>query len=486
MPYLLGCDFGGSSAKATLLSADGRIAATASKEYPTHYPKPGWAEQDPDDSYAAFVENTRAILRESGVRPEEILGLSLDGATHTAVLLDAADRPVRRAIYWTDKRAGAEAERLQAMDDVAALTYNTPSSLWTLPQLMWLAAHEPDCLASTRRVLSMKDYVRYRLTGDYVTDSIEAMGTMLLDAGRNAWSEALCALAGLSPSILPEIVAPTARMSPLTEQARRDTGLTAATRVIAGATDTVMEVYASGAIAPGHATVKLATAGRICPVTDRPVVDRVLVCYRHVIDGLWYPGTATKSCAASNRWYRDAFGGDFESLSAAAAEIPRGSDGLFFHPYLQGEITPYLDDKLRASFTGVTSAHTKAHFNRALLEGVAFSMKDCYETLRTLGIAPPKAAILGGGAKSPLWRQIMADMLGIPLTVVEGVDSSLGSAMLAGVACGAFATHGEAVARCVRVAGEVRPDAEAQGFYTERFALYKEIQAALSPIYRRL
>ena len=270
------------------------------------------------------------------------------------------------------------------------------------------------------------------------------------------------------------------------KEALEATGLSSKTVVIAGTTDTAMEVYAAGANQVGQATVKLATAGRICAITDHAVVDPCLVTYRHVVDGLWYPGTATKSCAASNRWYRDTFGGSFEQLSEAAAEIPRGCDGLFFHPYLQGEITPYLDDQLRASFVGATGHHGKAHFNRAVLEGIAYSMKDCYELLKNLGIAPKEAALIGGGAKSVLWRQILSDMLGIAFKIVDNADSSLGSAMLAGVATRVFASHQEAAAKCIRIRDEVLPDPQGVAFYEKQFKRYKEIQAALAPIYHQL
>lgn len=488
MKYLIGVDFGGSSSKATLLGEDGRVYATAVREYPTYYPRNGWAEQDAQDSYDAAVSNIRDLLQQTGAAPGDIAALALDAATHTAVLLGADDRPVRRVIYWTDIRSTAQAEELKETygEEIIRESYNSVSSLWTLPQLRWLAQNEPDTLKKTRKLMAMKDYVRFRMTGDYVTDGIEAMGFLLLDAKQNKWSPLLCSLAGIDPDILPPIVDPMTSLSPLCRQAQADTGLTDATLVIAGATDTSMEVYAAGAIHPGQATVKLATAGRICPITDHALVDPRLVTYRHVINGLWYPGTATKSCAASNRWFRDTFGGDFNTLSAEAASVPRGCEGLFFHPYLQGEITPYLDDKLRASFVGASGAHTRAHFNRAVLEGVAYSMKDCYETLRELNAAPSEAVAIGGGIKSALWRQILADMLGIPLATVENVDSSLGSAMLAGVAAGVFCDHKDAVAHCVRVTGMTLPDPEGQAFYQRGFQIYRDIQRALAPVYHEM
>ena len=488
MKYMIGADFGGSSSKATLLGENGRVIATASCEYPTYYPHNGWAEQDPEDSWKAFVYNIRELLAKSGVSADDVAAISLDAATHTAVLLDENDRPVRNAIYWTDTRSSAEAAELREKygDEITRLSYNSVSSLWTLPQLLWLSRKEPENLARVDKIMAVKDYIRYRLTGDFVTDDIEAMGFLLLDANTNTWSERLCGMCGITPDKMPPIVRPNQQLSPIRKEALEETGLSPATIVIAGTTDTVMEVYAAGANALGEATVKLATAGRICSITDHAVVDPCLVTYRHVIDGLWYPGTATKSCAASNRWYRDTFGGDFGEMSDAAATVARGSDGLFFHPYLQGEITPYRDDKLRASFVGATGHHTKAHFNRAVLEGISYSMKDCYQTLKTLGIAPSSAVLIGGGAKAPLWRQIMADMLGIPLRTVEDVDSSLGSAMLAGVASGVFASHQEAASKCIRLKDEILPDPQGIAFYEEQFALYKQIQAALAPIYHKL
>lgn len=497
MRYLLGCDFGGGASKATLLREDGVVVATATREYPTFYPQAGWAEQDPEDSWRAFVHNVRELLSRSGVRPEQIEALALDGATHTAVLLDEQDRVIRPAIYWTDQRSGEEARLLreQYAQRIVERTYNSPSALWTLPQLMWLRTHEPESHARICKVLSMKDYVRYRLTGDFVTDAIEAMGFLLLDARSGCWDEELLSLCGLKKEVMPRVVPPDCILGPIGPQAIEETGLSPRTRVVAGSTDTVMEVYASGAIRPGQATLKLATAGRICPITDHAIVSPLLVTYRHVVDGLWYPGSATKSCAASNRWYRDTLcGGEvmraeseqtdaYLLMSEAAAQAPAGCDGLFFHPYLQGEITPYLDDRLRGSFVGVTASHTKAHFNRAVLEGVGYSMKDCYEALRGLGIAPQSATIIGGGAKSPLWRQIVADMLNIPLRTVENVDSSLGSAMLAGVACGLFEDFEDSVEKCVRFGEETLPDAERHALYERNFAVYRRIHDALAPIY---
>lgn len=500
MKYLLGVDFGGGSSKATLLAGTGDIAAVSVREYPTYYPQDGWAEQNPDDSFNALVYNIRNILKTTGVNPADIAALSLDGATHTAVLLDQDDRVIRPAIYWTDKRSFKESEYLvkHHADLLIKTAGNSASPLWTLPQLMWVRNNEPENFRKIAKILFMKDYVRYRLTGDFVTDHIEAMGALLMDINTNCWSKELCSLCGISPAVLPKIVNPDDLVSPLTGEACKATGLTPATRVLAGSTDTVMEVYASGAVRKGQATVKLATAGRICAVTDRGYPHPLLVNYRHIIPGLWYPGTATKSSAASYRWYRDVLGADETSRAAregldpyclmdkAAEQAPPGADNLFFHPYLQGEITPYLDNALKASFTGVSSFHTKAHFNRAVLEGVAYSLKDCFNVLCGLGIDIRSAGMIGGGAKSPLWRQIVADVLGIRLTKAVCDDSSFGSAMMAGVASGVFSSYEDSVEKCVKTDMIINPNPENRRVYEKGFLTYRKIHDALAPIYREL
>ena len=500
MKYLLGVDFGGGSSKATLLGENGKVFATSTKEYPTFYRHVGWAEQNPDDSYDALVFNIRTILQESGVDPQDIVAIALDGATHTSVLLDEQDRLIRPAIYWTDRRSVKQSDYLVREYNDLLLKYslNAPSPLWTLPQLMWVREEEPGNFSRIHRLLFMKDYVRYRLTGDFVTDHIEAMGSMLLDAPNNRWSQELCDLCGLSTRVLPEIVEPTTILSPLLPEAQQATGLHPQTKVIAGSTDTVMEVFASGAIQPGQATVKLATAGRICSITESGVAHPLLVNYRHVIPGLWYPGSATKSCAASYRWYRDTLGTDeikeaaasgkdaYDLLNEAAEAAAPGSDNLFFHPYLQGEITPYLDNDLRGSFSGISSFHSKGHFSRAVLEGVAYSLRDCLDAMGQLGIAPKSASIIGGGARGALWRQIVADVLNIPLTKNKIDDSSLGSAMLAGVASGVFGSYKDSVEKCVHKDLEITPNPQNREVYERGFKLYKKIHDALAPVYKEM
>lgn len=486
MKYLLGIDFGGGASKATLLSEDGRIAAECTEEYPTLHPALGFCEQDPHDWEAALWRNLKALLEKSGVSPEDIAAVAIDSATHTALLCDANGKPLRNAIHWTDCRATAESAYLRESFGarIFELTYHRPDTIWTMPQLLWVREHEPPVFSRSGRIFFEKDYLRYLLTGVFCTDHIEAAGSMLYDCGRGEWSKELCDMIGLPVSTLPPLVQPTDVIGSVTAEAAEKSGLARGTPVICGTTDTVMEVFASGAVDAGDTTVKLATAGRICVITDRAYPNRHLVNYPHVVKGLWYPGSATKAAASSFRWYRDTFGGDYRELDASAAEVPVGSEGLVYHPYINGELTPYADPALCGSFVGIRSTHTKGHFTRSVLEGVAYSLLHSKRTLEEIGICPAqRATLIGGGAKSKLWAGITADCLGMELTITESSDSSLGSAMLAGVAVGVFASPRAAVNKCIKPISVVKPNLENTSRYAQLFEEYVRIHDALAPIY---
>ena len=487
MTYLLGIDFGGGASKATLLDGTGKIVAESTVEYPTLYTEDGGCEQSPSDWEAALLRNTGEILQKSGVNPRDIVGVALDSATHTFLLADESFRPLSRAIHWTDTRSRAEADALQREkgEEIFSKTFHKPDTIWTLPQLLWLRRNQSELFRRGRYVFFEKDYLRYLLTDVYATDYIEAEGSMLFNCNEMQWDGELCALAGITPAMLPPVKNPTDIVGSITPKAAKMTGLAEGTAVICGTTDTALEVLASGAIAKGDTTVKLATAGRICVMTEEARPDRHLVNYSHVVKGLWYPGTATKAAASSYRWYRDTFGGDYAEMDKAAAEVPIGAEGLFYHPYLKGELTPYADPTLCASFTGMRATHTKAHFSRAVLEGVALSLLDSKAYLESIGIQTGKTAtLIGGGAKSPLWSQIVADALGMELRITQSSDSSLGAAMLAGVALGVFKSFDEAIKLAIKTERTVTPIGENTEKYQKLFAKYKKIQKALAEIYR--
>ena len=486
MKYLLGIDFGGGASKATLIDTNGNIVADNTVEYPTLYPEANACEQNPEDWINALCENSKALLSKSGIDAEDILAVAIDSATHTSLVCDEDFNPLRNAIHWTDTRSRKQADKLREDlgEEIFKKSFHKPDTIWTLPQLIWLKEREPEVFCKTRYVFFEKDYIRYFLTGVFCTDYIEAEGSMLFDCNKLEWDEELCKLAGITVDMLPPIVNPTDIIGKVTMASAAATGLKEGTPVICGTTDTVMEVFASGAVSKGDITVKLATAGRICVITDKPYPDRHLVNYSHISENLWYPGTATKSCAASYRWYRDTFGGNYKDLDAGAADIPIGCEGLIFHPYLNGELTPYADPALCGSFTGVRATHTKAHFTRAVLEGVAYSLLDSKIYLDTLNI-PYKsvATAIGGGTKGKLWRQMIADALGIALRTTESSDSSFGSAMLAGIAVGVFKDAKDAVEKCVKEVDVTYPNPENTKKYQKVFFTYKKIHDALAPIY---
>ncbi|MBR4910316.1 MAG: xylulokinase [Clostridia bacterium] len=486
MKYLLGIDFGGGASKATLVDTNGKIEAENTVEYPTLYQFAGACEQDPADWISALCENCKATISKAGINSGDIIAVAIDSATHTSLLCDRDFNPLCNAIHWTDSRSRKEADDLRndTGDDIFAKTFHKPDTIWTLPVLVWIKNHKPELFKKISYIFFEKDYIRYFLTGVFCTDYIEAQGSMLFNCNGMRWDPDLCGIADITVDMLPPVVAPTDVIGGVTEAAAKATGLKPNTPVICGTTDTVMEVFASGAVKKGDVTVKLATAGRICVITDKPYPDRHLVNYSHIVKGLWYPGTATKSCAASYRWYRDTFGGGYKELDLAAANIPIGSEGLVFHPYLNGELTPYADPTLCGSFTGIRATHTKAHFTRAVLEGVAYSMLDSKLYLDSLNI-PYNTTVtaIGGGTKGQLWRQILSDVLGLTMITTESSDSSLGSAMLAGVASGVFADPSDAVKKCVKQKDITYPDPANTAKYREVFKEYKIIHDALAPVY---
>ena len=486
MKYLLGIDFGGGASKATLLSENGVVCATNTTEYATNYPKPGYVEQNPDDWVKATCENIKGVLEKSKIAADEICAVSLDAATHTAVIMDEYFNVIRPAIYWTDTRSTEEVSFLKEnyYEFIDKQVLHKADTIWSLPELLWIKNNESENWSKVRKILFAKDYVRHQLTGDYVTDYIEAEGSMMFDINTMQWSKELCDVLGIDTKMMPDIVKPTDIVGEITDQASKLTGLSKGTPVLCGTTDTVMEIFASGAVSKGQMTLKLATAGRICVITDKPYPDINLINYSHIIDGMFYPGTATKSCAASYRWFRDTFGENYAELDIQAENISIGADGLVFHPYLNGELTPYANPKLCADFVGVRASHTKAHFARAVLEGVTMSMLDCKIALDSLNIEHQNsAAIIGGGGKSLIWRQMVADALGLKLVEMKHADSSFGSAMLAGIAVGVFESLEQAIEICNDVVSETVPNSENTKKYQELFKKYKAIQKALEPIY---
>lgn len=481
--YVLGVDFGGGSSKATLMDGEGRVVATATSEYPTYYTG-GGAEQEPADWYGAACKNIRRLIE--GIDPKMIKAVCFDAATHTAVLMDKSGEVLRRSIYWTDTRCIAEKQYLKEHfgDELFKKCKHEVDTIWTLPELMFIKNNEPELYSKVAKVTFAKDYVRGRFTGDFITDNIEAEGSMLFDFDKREWDEHLLSLVGLKPENMPKIASPLDLAGTVCEAAARDSGLAVGTHVICGAPDTAMEVFAAGGVQKGDMTLKLATAGRICVISDNYFADKNIINYSHVKGGLYYPGSATKACASSIRWFRDTFGGTYSEFDKVAAEIQPGSDGLIYNPYLLGELTPFANPALRASFIGIGASHTKAHFVRAVLEGVAMSLRDSILYLKDHGVKiGNRAYVIGGGAKSEVWRRIVSDALELTLVSTENNDSSFGSAMCAGIYAGFFADFESAVKKCRKITNITEPNRENSEKYASLYERYKKVSNFLNEMF---
>lgn len=488
-PRLMGIDLGAGSLKTMIVAADGAVLGSASADIATHSLHPGWSEQDPQDWWRALCATVPRTLQAAGCAAADIAAVSFSAGAHTPVLEDRDGRLLRPAILWNDQRSGAEVAELQASDGerTLATTLNRPTPTWTLPQLLWLARHEPAVVERTHRLYVAKDWLRTRLTGGWETDRTEAVGTLMYDVAADGWSHALCRRIGWNPATLPPVVGAAQVVGKVTAAAAAASGLRAGTPVVCGTSDTSIETFGVGSVAPGDGTIKLATAATVSIVGEAPRVHPTLINYPLVVPGLWYTITGTNSCASAHRWLRDRFYAHeerdgrsaFDVMDRLAAEVPPGSQGLLFHPYLRGERAPHWDPLLRADFIGMTFAHDRGHFVRALYEGIAYSLRDILEQFRAQGLSMASARLAGGGARSACWRQIVADVLGVQVLLPAVTDASFGAALVAGVGAGVFASESDAAAACTRIVGRAEPDEARHAWYGELFDLYRRSQAAL-------
>ena len=496
---LLGIDFGTGGCKITAVSAvSGDVLGEASVEYFTEFARQGWSEQKPEDWYNAMCKAI-AQVGANGVNLANVRAIAFDGSTHNAVLLDANYKPVRKTIMWTDQRSVKQCQFLREnyCQQIFDTAYQMPTPTWTLPQMMWLKDNEPEVLQKTKHVLFVKDYVRYLVTGVACTDYIEAQGTLFFDMKNRRWSPELVELSGLDFNALPELVKPCDVVGKITPTASRDMGLPEGIPVICGTSDSAVEDYGAGAIEPNDCIIKLATAGNVNVMTSEAHTSPTTLTYSHVIDGMWYSVAATNAAALCLRWFRDAFCGEeklraeqtgervFKLVDALAEKSPVGANGVMFHPYLQGERSPYWDADLRSSFTGVSISSNKGDFIRALMEGVAFSLRDCYGSIEQMGLPVKRIFLIGGGARGKLWSEIIANVFNLSAAVSLPGDASYGSALLAGVGAGFYSTPAEAVRKCLKFDRTVQPNAEVAQIYSTLFEKYKSIHDALAPIYKK-
>jgi xylulokinase len=469
---LVGLDVGTTGVKAVAIDPDGSVLATAEHGYALSTPRPGWSEQDPEDWWHA---SEAALAEVSAGR--EVSGIGLSGQMHGLVVLDGEDRVLRPAILWNDQRTGAECVEIEeriGLERLIGLTGNRALPGFTAPKLLWLRAHEPETFARVRRICLPKDYVRLRLTGAWAIDVADASGTLLLDVAGRGWSEAVLDALEIPPAWLPPVLE-----SAVASGQTRD-----GVPVAAGAGDCAAAALGVGVARPGPASIVLGTSGVVfaaLPAYRPDELARVHV-FCHAVPGAWHAMGVMLSAAGSLQWLHDvvAPGVPFDGLLDEAARWEPGAEGLLFLPYLQGERTPHADPDARGAFTGLQLRHDRGALVRAVLEGVAFGLRDSLDLLRALGVDVTSARVSGGGARSELWLRICASVLGVPIermVVEEG--SAFGAALLGGVASGVFSDVEDAVSRTVRTLDTVEPEAGWIAAYAEHHARYTRLYPAL-------
>lgn len=496
--HLIGIDVGTGGSRAVVIGTAGKIVASATVEHkPFVSIQTGWAEQDPRDWWRASAAAIRSAITKAAIPAEDIKAVGLSGQMHGAVLLDAADEVLRPAIIWCDQRSARQCENLTAKvggSRLIELTCNPALTGFTLPKLLWVRDHEPETWQQVRSVLLPKDYVRFRLTGDKATDVADASGTLLLNVAARRWSDEMLDAAEISANVLPRVYESQEVTGSISAKAAEETGLRPGTPVIAGAGDQAAGAVGLGIVRPGMISATIGTSGVVFAATNTPALDpkgRVHT-FCHAIPERWHVMGVTQGAGLSLRWFRDQFGlistdygGDpYDDLTAEAANVPPGADGLLWAPYLMGERTPHLDPYARAALVGLTASHTRAHVVRAILEGVAFSLKDSFEILKELNVPCETIRLGGGGARSELWRQIQADVYGHEVeTMAAEEGAAYGVALLAGVAAGAWGSVDAACDAVTETKTRVQPDREAQEVFHRQYRRYVALYPALRSVY---
>ncbi|HEY7838451.1 MAG TPA: xylulokinase [Terriglobales bacterium] len=483
---LLGIDIGTGGSRALLLSEDGRVLHAATAEHAGfRSPQAAWAEQDPADWWRAAQAAIRQVLKVSGVGGDQIAALGLSGQMHGTVVLDERGTVLRPAIIWCDQRGEVEAgelERTLGASRLLELTSNPALTNFTLVKLLWLKNHEPETWRRIRHLLLPKDYVRYCLSGEYAIDVAEASGTLLLDVAHRRWSAPMIAAAGLDAKVLPALFESPEVCARVSAEAAALTGLKAGTPIVAGAGDQAAGAVGMGISRPGAVSATIGTSGVVFAATARPTLDPHgrLHTFCHAIPDRWHVMGVTQAAGLSLRWWRELLGGDYDQLTAAAATAPPGAEGVLWAPYLMGERTPHCDPNVRAGLVGLAAHHTRAHVARAVLEGVAFSLRDTFTIFAELGVPVERVRAGGGGARSELWRQIQADVYGHAIeTVAAEEGAALGAALLAGVGAGVWRDVDAACDAAVHTAATVACRPEVARHMDARYSAYRRLYPAL-------
>ena len=497
MSYLIGLDVGTTGCKVLLINPAGEVIASATEEYPMYTPRPLWAEQNPEDWWRAAQACFRALL--AHLRPDQIKGIGLTGQMHGLVLLDKAGQVLRPCIMWNDQRTAAQCyamtEKVGA-DRLLRIAGNPALPGFTAPKILWVKEHEPQVYAKTAHVLLPKDYIRYRLTGELATEVSDAAGTILLDVGKRQWSEEILRDLDVPRDWMPAVHESPVITGKVSKAAATATGLREGTPIVGGGGDQAAGAVGSGIVKAGIVSVTVGTSGVVFAHTDNLMVEPQgrLHAFCHAVPGAWHVMGVTLAAGGSLRWFRDTLGhperavaeltgvDPYFVLMAEAAKAPAGSEGLLFLPYLSGERTPYPDPNAKGVFCGLTVRHAKPHLVRAVMEGVTYSLRDCVELIKGMGLSIGQVRASGGGARSELWRQILAEVFDVELVTLTSTEGApYGAALLAGVGTGVYANVPEACENTLHVATLVEPDPQRAQIYEDYYQIYRQMYGTLKP-----
>jgi len=494
-PLFLGIDVSTTGAKALLIDGSGAVVCSATNPLPLSTPRPLWSEQDPHDWWNGIVTSIRQALADAEATGNDVKAIGMTGQMHGLTLLDAAGEVLRPAILWNDQRTGPQCDEIRrriGKERFIQITGNDALTGFTAPKILWVQEEEPNIYAKAAHILLPKDYVRYRLTGEYGTDKAGAAGTVLFDVRKRDWSPEVLKALDIPAEWLPPTYEGPEISSTISVAAAELTGLKAGTPVVGGGGDQAAGAVGVGAVEPGIVSLVLGTSGVVFATTGEPFIEPqgLLHAFCHAVPNTWHLMGVMLSAAGSLQWYRDTLAPDtsFDDLLAPAAELEAGAEGLLFLPYLTGERTPYPDPLARAGFVGLTLRHSRPHMTRAVLEGVAFGLRDSMELVKSAGLGNIRQVRLsGGGAKSPIWRQILADVLGQDLVTVNTTEGgAFGAALLAGVGAGAWASVPEACARIIKVVDRVEPQTAQVAAYNQLYPLYRDLYPALKPTFDKV
>jgi xylulokinase len=494
---LLGIDIGTGGTRAVLIDETGRVIGSATAEHqPISAPHRGWAEQAPDDWWAAACKAVPQCLANAKATVDEVESVGLTGQMHGLVMLDADGKVLRPALIWCDQRTEEECREITekiGAKRLIELTANPALTGFTLPKIWWVQKHEPEIWKRVKKIMLPKDYVRFRLTGAHAIDVADASGTLILDVVNRRWSKEMMAASNLSEEMLPKVLESQEISGKISEAGAKASGLKAGIPVVAGAGDQAAGAVGMGIVRPGAVSATIGTSGVVFAATASPEFDPKgrIHTFCHAVPKRWHVMGVTQAAGFSLRWFRDQFGagGDssrdpYDRLMDEASHAPAGSDGVLWAPYLMGERTPHLDPNARGALVGLSSTHTRAHVVRAILEGVAYSLRDTLTIFADLKLPTESIRLGGGGARGGLWRQIQADVYGMPVDIVEAEQGpAYGAALLAGVGVGVWSSVDKACDTAVRVATRVQPNSASAAVMNKQYAAYRKLYPALREIY---